>query len=75
MFLRLLIFDHPRIRLLLLHPVIALVMTCRSEPDAAGAVPRDPPPTEGVPEKLKEQSRDQVKDDGEGDGVIQEPPD
>jgi hypothetical protein len=84
MSLRLLIFDHPRIRLLLLHPVIALVMTCKSEPDAAGAVPRDPPPTEGVPEKLKEQSRDQVKqegqgeqveDDGEADGVIQEPPD
>lgn len=43
MSLRLLIFDHPRIRLLLLHPVFALVMTCKSEPHSAGSVSRDPP--------------------------------
>jgi hypothetical protein len=84
MSLRLLIFDHPRIRLLLLHPVIALVMTCKSEPYSTGSVPRDPPPPEGDSKEVKERSRGQVKqegqgeqaeDEGEADGVIQEPPD
>lgn len=87
MSLRLLIFDHPRIRLLLWHPVIALLMMCKSEPNSPGSVPRDPPPTEDIPDAVKEKSSDQVKregrgeqekqaeDDGETDAVIQEPPD
>jgi hypothetical protein len=84
MSLRLLIFDHPRIRLLLLHPVIAIVMTCKSEPYSAGSVPRDPPPTGGDSEEVKERSRGQVEQEGKGeqtgvegeaDGVVQEPPD
>ncbi|MGW1802630.1 hypothetical protein ACWCQN_43915 [Streptomyces sp. NPDC001984] len=90
MSLRLLILDHPRIWLLLSPLVLALASasggqahlhrapTHGKEPDSAGPVPRDPPPTEDMPEEVKEPPTAPEKgeaDDSKEDGKIQEPPD
>jgi hypothetical protein len=81
---------HLRIRLLLWPPVLALASTSGGqahlhrtqtqgkEPDSAGPVPRDPPPTEDMPEEVKEPPtapEESEADDSKEDGIIQEPPD
>ena len=48
------------------------------EPESPGPVPRDPPPTEDMPEEVKEPSpspEDQGREGAEKDGELQEPPD
>ncbi|MFD5792112.1 hypothetical protein ACFWIO_00990 [Streptomyces diastatochromogenes] len=49
------------------------------EPDAPGAVPHDPPPTEDMPEEVKEPSPGAEEQGGgggeKGEAAVQEPPD
>ncbi|MER5918359.1 hypothetical protein ABT124_51165 [Streptomyces sp. NPDC001982] len=98
MFFRLMIPDHPRILLFVWRPVIAIAATSRDgaahrhrptmhrrEPDASGgSVPRDPPPTEDMPQEVKapssapekgKENESEKAPETETDGAIPEPPD